>query len=123
MCLLFLISFPVNTLADEAITNEFTEEIITEDETTAREIDITHMNFWLVPLSSQIKVTFSEKSTKVLVEVYLSSDGENFEHIADTYDSYYLIDNLSHREKYFVKLVSRYGEYERHLETQEVRVK
>ena len=121
MCLFLLISIPINILAEEDAP---AEEITENEEITELDYDdLMFIDIWLVPLSSQIKVSFGNKSTDVFVDIYISDNAEDYEFVATTNEPYYLIDNLKHRGKYTLKFVTRYNDYESFWGFLEVRTK
>ncbi|MBQ9532278.1 MAG: hypothetical protein IJR70_09435 [Eubacterium sp.] len=136
---LLIISIPIYCLADEETPDEIITEITEnesfeeletedvsqedfEDEEVADNSEI-HFDYWVVPMSSQIKVGWAEENNINMVEVYISSDNENFEYLGETSDNYYIIDNLSHRKKYYIRLVTEKDNSKIICEAQSVRVK
>ena len=139
LCITMVVSIPFYCLADEETTvestseTETTEEIETSAEETTEVTEVTeeteavfdeseiNFDYYLVPMSSQIKVSWDDAFDGV--GVYISSDNKNFEFLGYASDNYFIIDNLSHRAKYYVRLVVNVENNEIISEVQSVRVK
>ena len=138
LCLVIIVSVPFYCLADEETTVEETTTEISEnisetqeyeteqtieqtEDTTTEEAQI-RVEYWLVPMSSQIKICYNNDDCD-LMSVYISEDNESFEVIGETEDNHYIVDNLKHRTKYYIRIVVLKDGREYIGETQSVRVK
>ena len=104
LCILFLIVFPAHTLAIAQEPEEITETVSESFPYEAMKSQHISLYFWVVPFSGQIKVGWKDNGDVELVKIYISSDNESFEFAGETDQNFYVIDNLKHREKYYIKL-------------------
>ncbi len=131
-----IVSFPIYCLADEETTLESiaeTSESVSQEETQTEESSAeeeetiveseTIVDYWLVPMSSQIKVSWAEETQADLIGVYVSTDNEHYMYAGETEESFYIIEGLSHRKKYYVRLVINNENGETITQPQSVRVK
>ena len=136
LCAVLVLSMPLYCLADEEEiietipeTSESAFEEETQDETTSfveetpDEKPEYNINYWVVPMSEQIKIAWENDFDYIKVGVYISDDNENFEFIGETNDNYFIINGLTHRKKYFVRLVAKTEDDEIIAHSQSVRVK
>ncbi len=122
-CCALLFAFPLSCLAEGETANEAMSEY---KETTKFNPIKTYVDYNVIPLSGQIKVVFPNKDPEVYVEIQLSTDNKDFRFIDCIKDDCYVISNLNHREKYYIRLITscfEYGEYEHLSETQSIRTK
>ena len=102
----------------EELKDSFSQEI----EFFNRDDEKTGFEYWAVPLSSQIKLGFN-KDISDWVDIYIAKEGEEFEYLDTTDSDYYIIDNLSHRKNYRIKLVVNQANTKFETEAQTLRVK
>ena len=133
---ILVFSLPVYCFADEEETAETLPETVEsisqeeiQEETTAyfeetsEEENEYNLNYWIVPMSEQIKIAWNNDFDYIKVGIYISDDNENFEYVGETSDNYYIINELTHRKKYFVRLVAQTEGDEIIAPSQSIRVK